>query len=104
MGGIPTFNLLDQFIVSRGLYYGHSGLRMKRQTVLRPAQAPGGQPIEVELGTVEADMFDADVMITSAATRPPKGFDFSINEDGMVTHNAGFSNHFPIVTTIETIP
>ncbi len=39
-GGVPTFNVLDQFIVSRGLYYGHSSLRMKRRTTL---QQPGGR-------------------------------------------------------------
>lgn len=99
--GIPTFNLLDQFIASRGLYYGHSGLRMKRRTRLSPAEEAGGDPVETDLKTVQADSFDPDFMVTSLKTRRPKKFDFGI-EDGQAHHNGGFSDHFPIVTTLKT--
>jgi len=101
--GIPTFNLLDQFIVSRGLYYGLSSLAMKRRTKLVPAAQPGNPPVEIELATVDADVFDSDLMITSPATRRPKKFESGV-ENGVATHNNGFSDHFPIVTTIQTVP
>jgi hypothetical protein len=99
---VPTFNLLDQFIVSRGLYFGESGLKMKRQTRLDPPAQAGEPPIVTELKSVSADVFDSDLMITSATTRRPKKFTFGIT-NGAVTNNNGFSDHFPIVTTIETI-
>jgi hypothetical protein len=100
--GIPTFNLLDQFVVSRGLYYGYSQLKMKRRTRLESPLQPGGQPAEVEESTVEADVFDSDLMITSQQTRRPKKFEFDI-DNGVATNNDGFSDHFPIVTTIQTL-
>jgi hypothetical protein len=99
-GGVPTMNLLDQFIVSRGLYYGLSGLRMKRRVQLDPPEQPDAPPVEVELDTVWADVCDSDLMITSEQTRRPKSFTFD-KKDGVVSHNNGFSDHFPIVTTIE---
>jgi hypothetical protein len=101
---VPTMNLLDQFIVSRGLYYGHAGLQMKRRTRLDPPAQLGDPPVEVELPTVDADIFDSELMITSPQTRRPKSFDFSIDAAGTTNHNDGFSDHFPIVTTIETFP
>lgn len=100
--GVPTFNLLDQFIVSRGLYYGDSGLRMKRRTQLEPGAQPGDPPVQTELETVLADVFDSDIMITSADTRRPKRFTFRM-DNGNPAHNNGFSDHFPIVTTIQTV-
>ena len=99
-GSTPTRNMLDQFMVSRGLYYGTSGLRMKRRTRLDPPPQEGDLPMEVELDTIWADVFDPDLMITSLATRRPKRFTFGI-ENGEATHNSGYSDHFPIVTTIE---
>ena len=98
--GIPTMNLLDHFIVSRGLYYGHSDLKMKRRTRLEPQD--GGAPVVQELATVDADVFDSDLMITSEATRRPKKFEFKI-DGGVASHNEGVSDHFPIVTTIQTV-
>ena len=100
--GMPTMNLLDQFIVSRGLYYGTSGLKMKRHHRLDPPEQPGQPPTEVVLDTVWADVFDSDLMITSQKTRRPKSFNFKI-ENNVPTHNNGFSDHFPIVTTIEVV-
>jgi hypothetical protein len=100
--GIPTMNMLDQFLVSRGLYYGTSGLKMKRRTRLDPPAQQGEPPVIVELDTVWADVFDCDLMITSQQTRRPKRFEFDI-ENGVATHNDGFSDHFPIVTAVEAI-
>lgn len=100
--GIPTMSMLDQFLVSRGLYYGTSGLKMKRRTRLDPPAQQGEPPVVVELDTVWAEVFDSDLMITSQQTRRPKRFEFGI-EDGVGTHNDGFSDHFPILTTIEVI-
>ncbi len=101
-GGVPTMNLLDQFIVSRGLYYGFSGLKMKRRTRVEPQAQPTGPQVVTELDTVWADVFDADLMITSPRTRRPKCFEFEI-KNGAASHNNGFSDHFPIATTIETV-
>lgn len=100
--GFPTMNMLDQFIVSRGLYYGHSGLKMKRRTKLVPAEQDGMPPVEAPLNTVWADVFDADLMLTSEATRRPKPFTFEI-ENGGASHNNGYSDHFPILTSIEVL-
>lgn len=99
---VPTMNILDQFVVSRGLYYGTTDLKMKRRTRFDPSIQPGDHPVEVEIETVWADVFDSDLMITSVQTRRPKRFEFSI-ESGVATHNDGFSDHFPIVTTIEVL-
>ncbi len=75
---------------------------MKRRTRLDPPAAPGNPPVVVELDTVDADVFDSDLMITSQQTRRPKRFEFDI-QGGVATHNDGFSDHFSIVTTIETV-
>ena len=101
--GVPTFNLLDHFIVSRGLYYGESGLRMKRQSRLDPPAQAGNPPVVTELTTVAADVFDSDLMVTSSTTRRPKKFTFGLDNAGNSTNNNGYSDHFPIVTTIETV-
>jgi len=100
--GIPTKNMLDQFIVSRGLYYGASGLKMKRRTRLDPPAQAVDPPVVVELDTVWAEVFDSNLMISSQQTRRPKRFEFDM-ENGMATHNNGFSDHFPIVTSIEVL-
>lgn len=99
---IPTKNMLDQFIVSRGFYYGLSDLKMKRRIRLDPSAQQGDPPIITMLDTVWADVFDSDLMITSAQTRRPKAFNYDL-ENGVATHNNGFSDHFPILTSIETI-
>ena len=101
-GGVPTSNLLDQFIVSRGLYYGLSGLQMKRRTRLDPPAQEGDPPVVTELDTVWADAFDSDLMITSKKTRRPKKFKFQI-KNGVASHNDGYSDHFPILTTFNTV-
>lgn len=99
---IPIFNLLDQFITSRGLYYGEAGLKMKRRFRLDPPPQQGDPHIQAELETAWADVFDSDLMITSASTRRPKAFTFKMR-NGTAKNNNGYSDHLPIVTTIETV-
>jgi hypothetical protein len=41
-------------------------------------------------------------MITSSKTRRLKPFEFII-KNGVVSHNDEFSDHFPIVTTIDVV-
>jgi len=72
-----TMNLLDQFIVSRGLYYGLQGLKMKVDSV---------------------EIFKANIMTTKGKKRP-KAFEF--NEEGIKTD--GYSDHFPITATIDVL-
>ena len=75
---------------------------MKRRVQLDPPAQQGDPPIQTELDTVWADVFDSDLMITSASTRRPKAFTFKMR-NGMAKNNDGYSDHFPIVTTIETV-
>ena len=71
-----TMNVLDQFIVSRGLYFGTSGLRMN-------------------LGMTE--IFKPPIMCTGKSR--PKKFEFDTK--GVRTN--GFSDHFPIEATIDIL-
>lgn len=73
-GASNTMNLLDQFIVSRGLQVGSSLLRVRPESV---------------------EIFRAPEMTTSGKRRP-KAFD--------KTKPGGFSDHFPIQMIIDTIP
>ena len=108
---VPTFNMLDQIIVSRGLYYGHTGLRMTRNTEIIDFDRAGGpfnpaiRPITQELATVNAKVFDSDLMAPGSKHRP-KRFTFNIDDQGQVTHNGdtgGTSDHFPIVTSFDAV-
>ncbi len=72
-----SMNLLDQFIVSRGLFYGLKGLRIRRESV---------------------EIFKPDIM-ASGPKRRPKAFRF--NRQGIQTN--GYSDHFPIQALIETV-
>ncbi len=98
----PTMNVLDQFIVSRGLYYGNADLRMRRRTQVELPTQPDDPPKLVSLDTVWADVFDSDLMVTSKKKRRPKKFTFEL-KNGVATHNNGYSDHFPIVTAIEVL-
>jgi Endonuclease/Exonuclease/phosphatase family len=71
--GVNTFNLLDQFIVSRGLLLGQSGLKMLLDSVR---------------------VFDAPPM-ASAKKKRPVAFDKQTKK--------GFSDHFPIEAQIEVL-
>ncbi len=68
-----TMNLFDQFIISRGLYFGTSGLKAKPDSVQifrAPEMAPG-------------------------AKKRPKAFDKKTSK--------GFSDHFPVEMVIEVV-
>lgn len=73
-----TMNLLDQFIVSRGLYYGSSGLRF-------------------DLDSVE--VFRHPQISTGGKGRP-KAFAFSTTGQVLVS---GYSDHFPILARLEVL-
>ena len=68
-----TMNVLDQFIVSRGLYYGIQGLSLRRSSV---------------------EIFKPELMTTRKKKRP-KAFDKKTRR--------GFSDHFPIQALIDTV-
>jgi hypothetical protein len=68
-----TMNLFDQFIVSRGLYFGKSGLKTKPSSV---------------------QIFRPTDMLSGAKKRP-QAFDKKTKK--------GFSDHFPIEMIVETV-
>jgi hypothetical protein len=76
-GSTNTMNLLDQFMVSRGLFFGLQGLKFKVDSV---------------------EIFKPDIMATGAKKRPKK---FEFDENGIKTN--GYSDHFPIQAIIETL-
>ncbi len=71
--GVNTFNLLDQFMISRGLLLGNSGLKMLLDTVR---------------------VFEAPPM-ASAKKKRPVAFDKKTKK--------GYSDHFPIEAQIEVL-
>jgi hypothetical protein len=72
-GAANTMNLLDQFIVSRGLQFGASKLKVRPESV---------------------EIFRAPDM-TTPGKRRPRGFD--------KTRPGGYSDHFPIQMVIDTV-
>ncbi len=72
-----TMNVLDQFMVSKGLYYGREQLRWKTDAV---------------------HIFKPAVMASGDKKRP-KGL---VRKDGLIT-DPGFSDHFPILGAIEVL-
>lgn len=77
-GSTNTMNLLDQFMVSRGLYYGEQGLKFDCASV---------------------EIFRPDIM-SSAQKKRPVRFDFDKNG---VKPPKGYSDHFPITGRIEVL-
>jgi hypothetical protein len=73
-----TMNLLDQFIISRGLYYGSAGLRF-------------------DLPSVE--VFRPELIRTGGKGRP-KAFSFTTTGQVLVS---GYSDHFPILSRLEVL-
>jgi hypothetical protein len=76
-GSTNSMNMLDQFILSRGLYYGLQGLKMDPESV---------------------EIFKPDIMASGEKKRP-RAFTFS--KDG--NQSSGYSDHFPIQAVIQTI-
>ena len=72
-----TMNLLDQFIISKGLYYGEQGLKFNQQSV---------------------EIFKPSIMAPGRKKRP-KNFEYTKTK---IKKN-GYSDHFPITATIDTI-
>ncbi len=76
-GSTNTMNLLDQFMISKGLYFGEQGLKFNQQSV---------------------EIFRASIMATGAKKRPKK---FEYDKNGVKRN--GYSDHFPITATIDLI-
>ena len=76
-GGTNTMSLLDQFMVSRGLYFGNRGLKIGF----------------VKDGVPDAHIYKPDVMTTRKGR--PRSFDRK-------THR-GFSDHFPIEMSLDVL-
>jgi hypothetical protein len=68
---INTMNLLDQFIITRGLYYGYQGLKMNTESV---------------------EIFKPKIMTSSKKGRP-----IEFNKKA----KKGYSDHFPIQAIVE---
>lgn len=71
-----TMQTLDQFIISRGLYYGLQGLRFNPDSI---------------------QIFRPDLMASSGKGRPVR---FTFSKDGQ-TSPKGYSDHFPITAVLE---
>ena len=76
-GATNSMNMLDQFMVSKGLYFGEQGLKFNQQSV---------------------EIFRPSIMASGSKKRPKK-FEF----DKKRIKRNGFSDHFPITATIETL-
>ena len=72
-----TMNLLDQFIISKGLYFGNQGLKFKQESV---------------------EIFKPEIMATGIKKRPKK---FEFDKRGVKRN--GYSDHFPITAAIDII-
>jgi len=72
-----SMNMLDQFMITRGLYYGLRGLKMKLDSV---------------------EIFKPAIMASGKKKRPKK---FEFNQAGVKV--SGFSDHFPIQAEIEVL-
>lgn len=73
-----TMALPDQFLISRGLYFGHQGLKLK--------QRDGGRP-DVRIHRPE--------MISSGRGSP---------REYRLDTRSGYSDHFPILSTLNVLP
>lgn len=77
-GSTNSMNLLDQFMISRGLYYGAQGLKFNCKSV---------------------EIFRPDIMSSAQKQRPVR-FEFSKNG---AKPPKGYSDHFPITGRIEVL-
>jgi predicted extracellular nuclease len=72
-----SMNLLDQFMVSKGLYFGEQGLKFNHPSV---------------------EIFKPSIMATGSKKRPKK-FEY----DKKKIKRNGYSDHFPITATIDLV-
>lgn len=72
-----TMNMLDQFIVSRGLYYGRRGLMLATNAA----------------GAPDVQIFRPEIM----TTRKGRPREFRLD------NHSGYSDHFPITTTLNVL-
>jgi hypothetical protein len=72
-----SMNLLDQFIISRGLYYGIQGLKMQLESV---------------------EIFKPDILCSGERKRPKR---FEFFKDGKPP--TGYSDHFPIQAVVDIV-
>ena len=78
-GATNSMNVLDQFMISRGLYYGLQGLKFDCDTV---------------------EIFRPEIMSSSRKKRPIR---FEFDEDGLKP-SRGYSDHFPITGVLQVLP
>jgi hypothetical protein len=76
-GSTNSMNMLDQFILSRGLYYGLQGLKIDLDSLV---------------------IFKPEIMSSGEKNRP-RAFQFT--KDG--SQSSGYSDHFPIQAILETL-
>ncbi|MEP3478883.1 MAG: endonuclease/exonuclease/phosphatase family protein [Fuerstiella sp.] len=74
---VQTMNILDQFVLSRGLYFGLQGLQVHQLNSMVP----------------DVDVFRPEIMCTRKGR--PRSFDRD--------NKSGFSDHFPILTTMDVL-
>lgn len=86
-GSTNTMNMLDQIIISRGLLYGESGLRINQNANSEP----------------NFEIYAPLQMRTSSSNVRPKRFQFRKNDDGTFWNNNGFSDHFPVIASIDIL-
>ena len=86
-----TMNMLDQFLLSRGLYFGLQGLQPKVGIDLVADQATPAERMSPYVP--EVDIFRPEIMTTRKGR--PREF--------RCENHSGFSDHFPITTTIRIL-
>lgn len=84
---INTMNMLDQLIISRGLLYGESGLLIEKN----------------EIGIPKFEIYAPKKMWTSANSGRPKKFEVKKKSNGTFQIKGGYSDHFPIYSSIEIL-
>jgi hypothetical protein len=91
-----SMNMLDQFIVSRGLYYGKQKLRMDldRVQIFKETYDPFDRPITIKEP-------DGRPMSFEWMRKYKYGKPVEIRKDR--EPNTGYSDHFPILRVLETI-
>ena len=92
-----SMNMLDQFLLSRGLYFGLQGLQIQAAatpaTPVRRNPVPSTQPDPMAPFVPEVGIFRPEIMTTRKGR--PREF--------RCENQSGFSDHFPITTSIRIL-